>query len=163
MRLFAVLDLRTPHLITEPIKKKLHLPRNIFYGWWIAIVSSSVDSLKHGTFNKGFTSYIIPMGNELGITLSAISFAEMLGRMEGGLQGPLMGWATDRFGPRIILMFGGLTSGIGFILIAFTQNYLYFVCVFVGLLSLGFRAGYNNATMPAINRPPRHDQGHPRP
>ena len=63
-------------MITEPIKKKLHLPRNIFYGWWIAIVSSSVDSLKHGTFNKGFTSYIIPMGNELGITLSAISFAE---------------------------------------------------------------------------------------
>ena len=131
----------------------------MFYGWWIAIISASVDSLKHGTFNKGFTSYIIPIGNELGIGVAAIAFAEMLGRMEGGLQGPLMGWATDRFGPRIILMFGGLTSGLGFILISFTENYLYFVCVFVGLLSLGFRAGYNNATMPAINQWFRRHRG----
>ena len=131
----------------------------MFYGWWIAIVSASVDSLKHGTFNKGFTSYIIPLRNELGISVAAISFAEMLGRMEGGLQGPLMGWATDRFGPRVILMFGGITSGMGFILLSFTQNYLYFICVFVGLLSLGFRAGYNNATMPAINQWFRRHRG----
>ena len=146
-------------MIKEPITRKRRLPRNMFYGWWIAIISASVDSLKHGTFNKGFTSYIIPLRNELGISLAAVSLAEMLGRMEGGLQGPFMGWATDRFGPRIILMFGGLTSGLGFILLSFTQNYLYFACVFVGLLSLGFRAGYNNATMPAINQWFRRHRG----
>jgi len=146
-------------LIKEPLRKHLRRPRNVFYGWWIAIVSASVDSLKHGTFNKGFTSYIIPLRNELGISVAAISFAEMLGRMEGGLQGPLMGWATDRFGPRAILMFGGITSGMGFILLSFTQNYLYFICVFVGLLSLGFRAGYNNATMPALNQWFRRHRG----
>lgn len=146
-------------MIKQPIIRSLRRPRNIFYGWWIAIISASVDSLKHGTFNKGFTSYIIPIRAELGIGVAAISFAEMLGRMEGGLQGPIMGWATDRFGPRIILMFGGLTSGLGFILISFTQNYLYFVCVFVGLLSLGFRAGYNNATMPALNQWFRRHRG----
>jgi len=146
-------------LIKERITQKMRLPRNMFYGWWIAIISASVDSLKHGTFNKGFTSYIIPLRNELGIGVAAISFAEMLGRMEGGLQGPFMGWATDRFGPRVILMFGGITSGLGFILLSFTQNYLYFICVFVGLLSLGFRAGYNNATMPAINQWFRRNRG----
>ena len=146
-------------MIKEPFRKHLRRPRNVFYGWWIAIVSASVDSLKHGTFNKGFTSYIIPLRNELGISVAAISFAEMLGRMEGGLQGPLMGWATDRFGPRVILMFGGITSGMGFILLSFTQNYLYFICVFVGLLSLGFRAGYNNATMPALNQWFRRHRG----
>ena len=146
-------------MIKAPFRKHLRRPRNVFYGWWIAIVSASVDSLKHGTFNKGFTSYIIPLRNELGISVAAISFAEMLGRMEGGLQGPLMGWATDRFGPRVILMFGGITSGMGFILLSFTQNYLYFICVFVGLLSLGFRAGYNNATMPALNQWFRRHRG----
>ncbi|NQW22829.1 MAG: MFS transporter [SAR202 cluster bacterium] len=146
-------------MIKEPTRRKIRLPRNIFYGWWIAVISASVDSMKHGTFNKGFTSYIIPLRNELGIGVAAISFAEMLGRMEGGLQGPLMGWATDRFGPRVILMFGGITSGLGFILLSFTQNYLYFICVFVGLLSLGFRAGYNNATMPAINQWFRRHRG----
>ena len=147
------------NVIKEPITPRLPRPRNMFYGWWIAIASMGADALKHGTFNKGFTSYIIPLRNELGIGVAAISFAEMLGRMEGGLQGPIMGWATDRFGPRVILMFGGITSGLGFILLSFTQNYLYFVCVFVGLLSLGFRAGYNNATMPAINQWFRRHRG----
>jgi MFS family permease len=137
----------------------MRLPHSIFYGWWIAIISAGADSLKHGTFNKGFTSYIIPLRGELGISLAAVSFAEMLGRMEGGVQGPIMGWATDRWGPRVILAFGGLTSGFGFILLSFTQNYLYFVCIFVGLLSLVFRAGYNNATMPAINQWFRRHRG----
>ena len=139
-------------VIKGPFTPKLRLPRNIFYGWWIAIVSAGADSLKHGTFNKGFTSYIIPLRTDLGIGVAAIAFADMLGRLEGGLQGPIMGWATDRFGSRYMLMFGGFTSGLGFILLSFTQNYLYFICVFVGLMSVGFRSGYNNATMPALNQ-----------
>ena len=127
-------------------------PRNVFYGWWIVAISAGVDALKHGTFNRGFTLYVLPIRNELGIGVAAISLAEMLGRMEGGLQGPLMGWLTDRFGPRGIMLLGGITSGVGFILLSVTNNYIYFVLVFVGLLSLGFRAGYNNATMPTINQ-----------
>ena len=130
----------------------LKRPRNVFYGWWIVGISAAIDALKHGTFNRGFTLYVIPIRNELGIGVAAISLAEMLGRMEGGLQGPLMGWITDRFGPRAILLVGGIASGLGFILLSATQNYLYFVVIFVGLLSLGFRAGYNNATMPAVNQ-----------
>ncbi|PKB73060.1 MAG: hypothetical protein BZY75_03840 [SAR202 cluster bacterium Io17-Chloro-G7] len=111
-----------------------------------------VDALKHGTFNRGFTLYVLPIRNDLGIGIAAISFVEMLGRMEGGLQGPLLGWMTDRFGPRWIMILGGAASGLGFILLSFTHSYLYFVLVYVGLLSLGFRAGYNNATMPAVNQ-----------
>ncbi len=128
------------------------MPRNMFYGWWIVTISATVDLLKHGSFNTGITFYVLPVTRELGIGVAAFSFAEMLGRGEGGLQGPLMGWMTDRFGPRFIMILGGLTSGIGFILLSFTDSYVYFVLVFVGLLSLGFRAGYNNATMPAINQ-----------
>ena len=41
---------------------------------------------------------------------------------------------------------------MGFILFSLTDSYIYFLLVFVGLMSLGFRAGYNNALMPAINQ-----------
>ena len=144
--------MRCLRLIETKTKRLWKRPVNIFYGWWIVGVSMCVDALKHGTFNRGFTLYILPIRSELGIGIAAISFAEMLGRMEGGLQGPLLGWITDRFGPRPILIFGGVASGLGFILLSVTHSYLYFVLVFVGLLSLGFRAGYNNATMPAVNQ-----------
>ena len=127
-------------------------PVNIFYGWWIVAIGTVVDALKHGTFNRGISFYVLPVSKDLGVGVAAISFAEMLGRLEGGILGPPAGYLTDRFGPRAMLAFGGLASGLGFILLSFTHNYLYFVLVFVGIMSLGFRSGYNNATVPALNQ-----------
>ena len=127
-------------------------PGNIFYGWWIVTISMAIDALKHGTFNRGISFYVLPVSKELGVGVAAISLADMLGRLAGGLLGPLAGYCTDRFGPRAMLIFGGVTSGLGFVLLAFSQNYIYFLLVFVGLLSLGFRSGYNNALVPALNQ-----------
>ena len=124
----------------------------MFYGWWIVIISMVIDALKHGTFNRGFTIYFLPIQSQLGISRTALSLAETLGRLEGGLHGPVVGYLTDRMGPGFMTLVGGFISGLGFILLSFTHNYLYFMLVFVGLMSVGFRAGYNNATIPAVNQ-----------
>ena len=124
----------------------------VFYGWWIVAVSVVIDAMKHGTFNRGFTLYVTPLRNEMGIGVAAISVADMLGRGVAGLLGPFAGYAVDHLGARAMLIFGGLTSGVGFILLTLTKNYWYFLLIFVGLLSLGFRSGYNNATVPALNQ-----------
>ena len=139
-------------MIATQAKRLFLLPQKVFYGWWIVSISAGADALKHGTFNRGFTFYVNPLSKELGVGVAIVSLAEMLGRLEGGLQGPLMGWLNDKFGPRFIMVLGGGTSGLGFILLGLTSNYVYFLLVFIGLLSLGFRAGYNNALMPAINQ-----------
>ena len=75
----------------------------MFYGWWIVVVSAIIDALKHGTFNRGFTLYVLPLRQELGIGGAAISVADMLGRMVAGILGPLVGYATDRLGARTML------------------------------------------------------------
>ena len=124
----------------------------IFYGWWIVAVSLVIDACKHGTFNRGFTLYILPIRNELGLGVTAISLAEMLGRLEGGVLGPVMGYLTDRFGAGAILVFGGLMSGLGFIVLSQTNNLFVFMVIFIGMLSVGFRSGYNNATLAAVNQ-----------
>jgi MFS family permease len=138
--------------------RKAKAPR-IFYGWWIVAVSLLADGLKHGSFNRGFTIYIIPIQKELGFTTAAIGLADTLGRLMGGLQGPLVGYLTDRLGPRVMLAFGGVVSGLGFVLLAFTHNYLFFLLIFVGLLSVGFRSGYNNASIAAVNNWFRRKRG----
>ena len=127
-----------------------HLPRP-FYGWWIVLVSLITDGVKQGSFNRGFTVYIIPIQNHLGLSAAAIGWADTLGRLIGGIQGPVMGYLTDRLGPGPMLAFGGITSGLGFILLSYTGNYFFFLLVFVGLMSVGFRSGYNNASIAAIN------------
>ena len=123
----------------------------IFYGWWIVLVSLLADGMKHGSFNRGFTVMYIPIEQDLGFTRTMLGLAEGLGRMMGGIQGPIMGYCTDRFGPRIMLAFGGLMSGLGFILLARTGSYWFFLVIFVGFLSVGFRSGYNNASIMAVN------------
>ena len=127
-------------------------PAPIFYGWWIVTVSLVIDACKHGTFNRGFTLYILPIRNELGLGVAAISLAEMLGRLEGGVLGPVMGYLTDRFGASAILVFGGVMSGLGFIFLSQTDNLFVFMLIFIGMLSVGFRSGYNNATLAAVNQ-----------
>ncbi len=123
----------------------------LFYGWWIVLVSMITDGVKQGSFNRGFTVYVIPIQNSLGLSAAAIGWADTLGRLMGGIQGPVMGYLTDRLGPGFMLAFGGITSGLGFILLSYTGNYFYFLLVFVGLMSVGFRSGYNNASIAAIN------------
>ena len=123
----------------------------LFYGWWIVLVSLVTDGVKQGSFNRGFTVYIIPIQNSLGLSAAAIGWADTLGRLMGGIQGPVMGYLTDKLGPGFMLGFGGVMSGLGFILLSYTGNYFYFLLVFVGLMSVGFRSGYNNASIAAIN------------
>src|SRR4029434_10920066 len=76
----------------------------------------------------------------------------MLGRLEGGVLGPVMGYLTDRFGAGAILVFGGLMSGLGFIFLSQTNNLFVFMVIFVGMLSVGFRSGYNHATLAAVKQ-----------
>lgn len=127
-------------------------PTPIFYGWWIVTISLLIDACKHGTFNRGFTLYVLPIRSELGLSVAAIALAEMLGRLEGGVLGPVMGYLTDRYGSRVMLAFGGLMSGLGFIFLSQTDTLWSFMLIFVGMLSVGFRSGYNNASLAAVNQ-----------
>ena len=124
----------------------------VYFGWWIVAVSVIADGLKHGSFNRGFTIFVVPIRTDLGIGVAAISLADMLGRLTGSIQGPLVGYLTDKYGPRAMLIFGAVVSGLGFITLALVRNYTLFLLIFVGLLSAGFRSGYNFASLTAINR-----------
>ena len=126
-------------------------PANIFYGWWIVAISLIIDAVKHGTFQRGFSVYFLPIQKELGISRAAYSLADLFGRLEGAFQGPLVGYLVDRLGSRIMLAAGGVISGLAFILLSSTHSYLHFLLVFVGL-AVASRAGYNNASIPAVNQ-----------
>jgi MFS family permease len=135
----------TPEKISPKTQPK------IFYGWWIVATGLLGITVKQGAYNKNFSVYVPFIRSELGIGVAAISTADMLGRMTAGFMAPLWGYLTDKFGYRNMLIFGGLVSGLGFILLALVHSYFMFTLVLVGLISLGVRAGYNNASIPAIN------------
>ena len=136
-----------------------HPPDRLFYGWWIVIIGCVQDAVKGGTFNTGFTLYFLPILTELHLSRAATSLPFSLAKLESALEGPLVGYLIDRFDVRVMLVIGTTLAGLGFILLSFTQSYLMFVLVFMGPLSLGFQAGFNQATMATVNHWFRRKRG----
>jgi MFS family permease len=134
-------------------------PGRLFYGWWIVVIGCIQDAVKGGTFNTGFTLYFLPILNELHLSRAATSLPFSLAKLESAIEGPLVGYLIDRFDVRVMLVIGTTLAGLGFILLSFTQSYLMFVLVFMGPLSLGFQAGFNQATMATVNHWFRRKRG----
>jgi len=134
-------------------------PGRVFYGWWIVIIGCIQDAVKGGTFNTGFTLYFLPVLTELNLTRAATSLPFSLAKLESALEGPLVGYLIDRFDVRIMLVLGTTLAGLGFVLLALTHSYVVFVLVFMGCLSLGFQAGFNQATIATVNHWFRRKRG----
>ncbi|MDP6548930.1 MAG: MFS transporter [Dehalococcoidia bacterium] len=124
----------------------------IFYGWWIVAAGSILNALGGGTYWMGFSVYFLPVTKALELSRAQTSFAYGLGRLEGGLEGPLAGYLVDRLGPRTMIAFGGLLAGTGFILLSLTHSFSTFLLVYVGVLAMGMNAGFNHGIMAAVNQ-----------
>jgi sugar phosphate permease len=125
--------------------------KRLFYGWWIVIIGCIQDAVKGGTFNSAFSLYFLPVLTELQLSRAATSLPFSLAKLESALQGPLIGYLIDRIDLRVMMVVGTILAGLGFVLLSFTHSYLSFLLVFMGLLSFGFQAGFNHASMAAVN------------
>jgi MFS family permease len=134
-------------------------PGRLFYGWWIVIIGCILDAVKGGTYNTGFTLYFLPVLTEMHLSRAATSLPFSLAKLESALEGPLVGYLIDRFDLRVMLVFGTMLAGVGFVLLSFTHSYLFFVLVFIGTVTTGFQIGFNHATLAAVNHWFRRKRG----
>ena len=110
--------------------------KTIFYGWWIVLATSLIHFWTGGTFYHSFTAFFNPIVDEFGWSYAATSFAASLRSIEGGIASPLVGFATDRFGTRRLMVMGSILGGLGFILLSRINSlwtyYLTFMFLSVG-------------------------------
>ena len=66
-----------------------------------------------------------------------ISVPAGIGRLEGGVEAPLSGWLTDRFGPRWVVLFGVFVIGLSLILMNFMNSLWVFYAVWGVMLGTG--------------------------
>ncbi len=119
----------------------LFRPRGkVFYGWWIVAACSGVQWLAAMTWMHSYGAYAVLMQEEFGWSMSVLSLAFALTRLESGLLGPLQGWLVDRFGPRIILTIGTLIFGLGFFAFSQVDSIPTYFVAFI-LIALGSSLG----------------------
>ncbi len=116
-------------------------PKNVFYGWWVIASALVTSTLSTGLLFYGFGAFFMPLAEEFKVSRTAITGALSFARLEGGMLGPVVGYAIDRVGPKIVAIIGVLFLGIGFLLLTGVHSLLVFYLVFVLLISVGDSVG----------------------
>lgn len=121
-----------------------------FYGWRIVAAGFLINAFGVGTFFYGFSTFFNPMIAEFGWSRTIMSGVFSISRLEGGIEGPVAGWLTDRFGARKMLFYGTTIAGIGFILLRSVNSPISLYLIFGLVMSMGFNLGFMHATSAAV-------------
>ena len=102
-------------------------------------------ALNNAFFDKGPALFLIPVGASLGLNRATTSLVFSLGRSEGAVMGPVVGYLVDRFGARKIMFVGTILAGIGFIIFASADNVWIFALGYLGFVALGATMAFQDS------------------
>ena len=71
----------------------------LFYGWVMVLACPAIQWLSAVTWMHSTGLYGTPKA-EFGWSMTILSLAFAMTRLESSLLGPIQGWLVDRFGPR---------------------------------------------------------------
>ena len=135
-------------LAAEPLGRV----RTMFYGWWIVVAAFASYFIVGGLYSYGMSVYFLPVTRDLGLSRAALSFVFTLRALEGGIDGPVIGYLVDKIGPRAVSRAGACLMGLGFVGLSFTQGYAAFLVVFIGGIAVGVSAGVHQSMLTIINQ-----------
>ncbi len=125
--------------------------RRIFFGWWSVLFIGIVSGLGHGFNTYGISEFFKPIATELKLSRAATSWAPGIGRLEGGITSPLVGWLSDKFGPRWIVIIGVSVAATGLILMYYITEVWQYYVAWGALIGLGLNIGLTVACDKKIN------------
>ena len=129
---------------------------SVFYGWWIVAIAFFVMYLGSLFWIQSYGAYAVVFNREFGWSMTLLSGAYVLTRIESGLLGPLQGWMVDRYGPRLIISIGLLMQGIGLIFLTQVETLtVYYFAVIIISLGIGL-GGFQTLMIAIVNWFQRH-------
>lgn len=123
----------------------------VFYGYWILLGAILLHSLDSGLYFYGFSVFYTPIKLEYAWSAAAVAGAISFSRLEGGIEGPIVGYLIDRFGARKILGLGVIMTGLGYILMIYVNSVWTLYLVYGGVLSIGYNMGFTHSLSTLIN------------
>jgi len=123
----------------------------VFYGWWVVAATCAVNAIGGGVYFYGFSVFFLPIKAALNLSSASTSLIFSLSRAEGAVEGPIAGYLIDKFGPRIMLTIGAIIVAIGYILLSQVNSFLWFLTIYLGIISLAFNATFSGSTMAVVN------------
>jgi MFS family permease len=126
--------------------------KKLFYGWWIVLAANVICGLGYGTWVYSFGVFFKPMMTEFGWSRAMTAGAYSLRSIQGGIASPILGWIIDKYGGRVVMFWGAVVSGLGFVLMYFVNSLWSFYLINGVVLSIGMGAMLYLSTFPIIAR-----------
>jgi len=123
----------------------------IFFGWWSVLFIGIISGLGHGFNTYGISVFFKPIAAELEMNRAFTSLAAGIGRLEGGITSPLVGWLSDKFGPRWIVIIGVCIAASGMIYMNYITEVWHYYVAWGAMIGLGLNIGLTVACDKLIN------------
>ncbi|MFH1560896.1 MAG: MFS transporter [Chloroflexota bacterium] len=133
----------------------------IFYGWYVVAAAAGINVYGAGIWFYGFPIFYKVLLDEFGWSAAAGAAIVSLSRLEGGLEGPIIGWLVDKFGPRRMAVIGAVIAGTGFMLMSWVHAieigpvhinaFIFFVLLYALWIAVGYNTGFGHASQAAVN------------
>ncbi len=123
----------------------------IYYGYWVLLGTALLHFLDSGLYFYGFSVFYTPIRLEYAWSAAAVAAAISFSRLEGGIEGPFVGYLIERFGARKVLGLGVILTGIGYMLMLFVNSIWTLYLVYGGILSIGYNMGFTHSLSTLVN------------
>ncbi len=109
------------------------------FGWVMVVFGFLFLSVLFGTLAT-ISVFLKPLIVEFGWSRGDTAFAYTAGAMAIGVGGIIMGWVSDRFSTRPVIIFGSIALGLSLVLLSRIQNLWQFYLFYCLLGGFGFSA-----------------------
>ena len=123
---------------------------NVFFGWWTVIITGVSGGLSYGFYTLGISVFFKDIAAELGLSRAATSVAAGIGRLEGGVTSPLIGWLSDKFGPKWWVVIGIAIAAVGLMLMRYITDVWHYYMVWGVLTGIGLNVALTVAVDKAL-------------
>jgi MFS transporter, OFA family, oxalate/formate antiporter len=137
--------------MTEPNRAT----EGVFRNRWMILFFSVLSMVAVANFQYGWTLFVPPLQKRLGQEQAAIQVTFTVFVLLETWLVPFEGWLVDKFGPRLLVIFGGVAAGLGWVFSGhadtLTQLYMSY-----GLAGIGAGIVYGTAIGSAMKWFPDH-------
>lgn len=116
---------------------------------WIQLVMGIICMAMIANLQYGWTLFVNPIADKYGWSKAAIQVAFTIFVLTETWLVPIEGWAVDKFGPRPVVLFGGLLCGLGWIMNSYAGS-LTMMYIAAAISGIGAGAVYGTCVGSAL-------------
>ena len=105
---------------------------------WIQLIMGIICMAMIANLQYGWTLFVNPIADKYGWSKAAIQVAFTIFILTETWLVPIEGWAVDKFGPRPVVLFGGLLCGLGWVINSYATT---LTLLYIGAAVSGIGAG----------------------